>query len=476
MFLNDPKTNKPRKITRLSGPYSFFYITPKTPLPEFPNLMLLGDVHGYNLRKGESLNLCDEIHGCSENNDCIAKDKDGKEGKDCCFRLSNKNFFKLLHHQTNYENPIDIYTEHWSHEYDPQDELIRFDSELDRIEASLKRFIHQNKLYKKFKTRSRSNLLKRISKTIRYKDKVKCQACGKSITESQPYYANENDVDEKYHIKCVNNIRWQSADARRSFAKKSIENAMSNIIWDFDDESITRFSSLQHYLLMLPIFMDGKPLVGDYSKDIKYKFPDYSKNHHYQFQLEYMIEKLMSFIFDSDEYPSVIRKQFRKQIYEPFKNKRLWKRVYKRSVDHFLKLIHIPINPLFAKRYMETVSNRLNRNTFNYDVSFITNVLTTIVSPFLDIYTLMRMFKGGQDRHPLLTIIYAGGFHSKNIFELLTMVDPDYPEYSINYYQVDTSNVYSGTMNNRCVHLNHSSINLSNDISKLREQREMYKS
>jgi hypothetical protein len=65
--------------------------------------------------------------------------------------------------------------------------------------------------------------------------------------------------------------------------------------------------------------------------------------------------------------------------------------------------------------------------------------LHTITSVFLDVYTLLRMFKEnkgeGITKTPVLNILYFGLYHTRNIRHLLTQPDPKYPSYSIDFYK-----------------------------------------
>jgi hypothetical protein len=462
------KKNK-KKITHLSGPISFHYLVPKNRKTFLPLLMLLGDKHGSEDESGKK-HMCPESFQCSEKVDCISTNK-----SECCFSLSNVNFLKVLSEQTDFYYPIDIYTEHWSHEYDVRDEEITYyGSELDRIDKTLKKLTRKGEKRKTINLDGKHIRLMRV-KTKEGKDdskRKKCVICGKLMTEKKYYVDIEK---KKYHIKCTNNIRWQSSDVRRSFLRSSIENELSNIYWEFDNPDY-QLKQYHIYLIMSMIRVNGSYLINEsYDKDKTYVFPEIKASSYYEIDTDHF----SSLFFDSiteGKFPimSIIYKEM---IRSGLDNKEMWKRVYNRSTRYY----GYNLDRHFTILFLRTIYDKIYHSS---KIKIMEGVLDTIlfpiiqtISPMLDIYTLLRVFHMSSPssdsvhnihhihhRFPVLNIIYTGGYHSLNFYYLLTSPDKKYPDYSIDFYTLYSSKKNKDDVEQRCLTIDEN-INLYEDIS-----------
>ena len=242
--------NTVKKINYLSGPISLYYITPKNKQSSLPLLILMGDRHGTEDESGQTY-TCDRSFLCREEDDCVKKNR-----QDCCFSLSNPNFLNVLSEQTDLSYPIDIYTEHWSHEHDKKDkEITYYESDLDLIQKTLSRYTKKSQKKKTITLNGVDvDLLLVKNKGEENKKKKTCNVCRKSITDKVYYETKKKKPEkkERYHVKCTLNLRWQSADARRSFSRKTIENELSNIYWEIDNP---RYKLKHHHIYLLLCFL-----------------------------------------------------------------------------------------------------------------------------------------------------------------------------------------------------------------------------
>jgi len=415
MIVNQTKISK---ISKISQPTSFYYLYPSPSFPSLPLIMMFGDIHGN--KKGK----CGRSYQC--NKTCVKRD--------CCFTLSNPDFLKVLENQTDLYHPIDIYTEHWYHHPSSRSSYITYDgSGLDAIEKTLKNYTEKNDREKVIIVGGKEIYLKRI-RAGKDKDTEKiCYMCRKKIKDKYYYSSSSSSSSSSFHIKCTTNVRWQSGDVRQSFGERSIENEISNIFWEIDDPYY--FLKDHHiYFMMCLLKENGKHVISEkFSRDKKYIFPDIDSNKTYEIDYDHFIKMFFLSLEELIEIgiPSIILKQIGKQT-QKLRNVMMWRRIFQRSSLYYKRVISQEKSYIFFK----TIEQKSKGIRIEYSEKI--NPILTIISSFLDVYTLLRMFKKrtpDEKKIPVLNILYFGLYHIKNINTLLTQPDTTHPEYSINFYK-----------------------------------------
>ena len=400
-------------LKSISGPVSFYYLKPivnDSSIQYFPLLIFFGDYHfskKYNCKK------------------CTCIDK-----TNCCYTISDPSFLQLLDTLPDKKHPIDFYTE-------------------------------------TFLFGTGTGFEGGYMEDLTTKNMISCY---------HPSIKNTN-VDTCY----TKNIRWHAGDVRDAGYTNKHSNVFltdlikskhypANIFIKFKNHSYIeyQFDALLTYLYHINLFFINK----EYSNvDV------YIKNFHILLSksvfknkktfisllttlLDTKHKKLTFSKFTSTFFSmmnlnnSLIYKQIAKQQFVPFKNISFWSSVFEKSIiDLFETHSSLTYTNVIELLYWLDIVEDMNTNKVEMNSKFLYLFTVYTTTPFLDIYTLTRIFKKPtNDQRSSLSFIYVGNDH---ILNMINIVKP--------YYKVVHSIPKNVNYINRCLNINFK-LDLTKDI------------
>ena len=338
------------------------------------NSQISGPVSMYYLKPNDSslplFLLFGDIHNSFDNmcSECTCEER-----KRCCHRIYDIDFLKKIEKLSRPQRPVDFYIEYFEADDDGA-----FESPLDHFREP--------------------NFRNCYRRTV--KNRKNC-------------YAPD--------------IRWHYSDIRMAHTKNNIENLFESLYvfiqfcMDLNKTQSYEGISMSHWLKMDKSSLTYKKVAGiDISKkeDI-YQIIKLLAEFNQQTIAEFA-ERIVDFVFTS-EYPSLIQKQFRKQVKTSiFADKSFVVKMMRDSLQSKLAANLDVDDKLFDKLAKFDI-------TANYKP--LAYLLLHINSTFVDLYTILRAMKK-NDTPPALCVAYLGNAHILNMVDILLSTD---------YYQVEAS-------------------------------------
>lgn len=345
-------------LNRISGPVSMYYLKPKDSSSTLPLFLLFGDKHG------SDENMC---------SDCTCEDS-----KRCCHLISDKEFLKKIEKLARPDRPIDFYIEYFA------ETTGVFESILDDFREP------------------------------------EFQTCYKRTLKNQSNCP-------------VPGIRWHYSDIRKSYTKNNIENIFDSLqkftrfCIELNKTKIYEGMNREDWLNMNKSSLMYKKHTGiDISKTEEiHKIIDLIKKlQHLTVNglayLDKLAEEMIDFIFTS-EYPSLIHKQFKKQV--------------KTSVfadkSYIIKMYRDCLLYRNFKKYDfdNKTFDQLKKFDIKGDYKRMSEYLLITTGIFVDLYIILRAMKKIESP-PSLCVAFLGNAHITNIADML---------FNTGYYEVEAA-------------------------------------
>ena len=356
-------------IKSISGPVSFYYLSPTIRLSKLPLIVLFGDSHR------DSADMCTKC-------DC------SKGAKSCCYKLSDPTLLKLFDTLGSSKYPVDFYTETsflGTRETFADGEMKSLTTD-DMISCYHHRLRDTN--YNKCPTRNirwqAADILKGSENYDTYfrdrfaiKNSENTLAKLEEYKKTSKYFKEDRSMFFKQHMYVETQIL---------FILEGI------IIKDWDLSRFTEFSSFDKFKkFIMPLFE---------KKDIS------------------SLQKFASDLFSMKN--SAINKQIKKQSLPELKNREVWAKLYAMSIRKNMDDLDIYTDKHFLqiKTDIESTTEKNMRAEIKKDLWRL--IKSIITPPLLDIYVLSRMFKKPTDGNvSSISIAYFTDSHIKNMVYLL---------------------------------------------------------
>jgi hypothetical protein len=302
--------------------------------------------------------LFGDIHGSYENmcSECTCED-----AKNCCHAIYDKAFLKKIEKLAKPNRPIDFYTEYFEDSY-------------TQFKGPLEKFLEPE-----------------------------FQACYKRTLKNK-----KNCPAPK--------IRWHYSDIRFADTKNNIE-TIFNSLFGFTDfcVELNKTNSYKGVPLDSWLKLDKTMLIEhiipgvNISKteelhkiiDLLAEFPHLT--------IDKFAERIIDFLFESKKYPSLIHKQFKKQV----KNSMFADKSY---------IVKMMRDSLERWNLKYNIDSKLFEQLKNFDITGdytnISNYLLINNAIFVDIYIILRTMKNIPSP-PSLCITYLGDNHIRNMVNML---------------------------------------------------------
>jgi len=398
-----------KRLSSISGPVSFHYLRPKKEVYNdgnskyFPLIILFGDVHR------------SDINYCSP---CTCN----LQRKDCCYRLSDPSFLKLIDSMGNYGYTIDFYTETF------------FEGTGEGFKGGM------------MEEMTTGNIVTCYNRHLRNTRLDRCP---------------------------TKNIRWQAGDVRASgmlirdiYGGKNIQLIKSN--------KYLKNSYIEFQLNFIFILIKSYFIYQNDNKYYRYKLIEILPKTCFK-NIDGFKKFLMN-LFEGDNFDfkkfasklfgmmnkdnSAIYKQVKKQTYGNFKDIKQWEDFYVRSLEEYI-LISFETTHSLKNIFMNLDKYLDNQIPITpTDVIDIQLISLYITVSLLDIYTIARIFKQpkGGNRSDL-SFCYFGDAHIINIKRMLL---------SIGAYELVISKDENsfGNVTNRCLNFTDIKLDLMDELKK----------
>ena len=373
-------------ITKISGPVSMYFLRPKQEIYDnggadnFPLFLLFGDVHE------SKENSCDPCNDIDKNSSC--------------YRLSDEKFLKLLDTLSSDQLPIDFYTEY------------KFKGDVtENKEQQLTEMIQGKRLwcYNMYRTDNKFNSFKNNCPT----NKIRWH-----VADIRRFGGDMNiNYTDDIATDLLKNIDFSIKYQDYSY----IENQIYSILEYFSDKE--NIEHLDYYKKILTKIFNGSSnfkTINDF-KELLLTLCDTNDD-------TLNIEKFANTLFYkyiNENENSLIFKQIMKQDYPQFKDINFWCYLYKKSLLNRNFIYNITD----LKQVIEKLDVNFDFND-NFNYKCCNDLMMSITSSFIDLYTLARIFKkpvtkqvhdtrSTLDIRSSLSIGFFGNFHIKNIVDLL---------------------------------------------------------
>ena len=277
---------------------------------------------------------------------------------------------------------------------------------------------------------------------------------------------------------CINDkIRFHYADTR--YYDKFLEGKISGII-DILEKTFSKNKNIQVFDIFqlketIHKFIGEDDVMNKFLSDIFLYFVDPVN----------LYKKYFKTIND-DRCQSIVKKQLSKTDLPEFFNFSIWMKYLNKSTIHITNSLNLPDINLKAKLFSKFIVLLLDKNEKDYvkleqlynvfsdKIDSILTLYTMLCSPFLDIYTVLRILKqptGGEK--PVFVMGYFGYHHCKNIYNILSEFNIYTIEDEIGETRkFDNFEWERGYQPNRCIEF--SPINISELINNTISYRKKY--
>ena len=399
-------------IKSISGPISFYYLSPTIRLSKLPLIVLFGDVN-------PSLNMCPKC-ACS------------KGAKSCCYKLSDPTLLKLFDTLGSSKYPVDFYTETsflGTRETFADGEMKSLTTD-DMISCYHHRLRDTN--YNKCPTRN-----------IRWQAADILKGSENYDTYFRDRFAVKNSENTLAKLEEYKKTSKYFKEDRSMFFKQHmyVETQISYILdaiiiknWEVSHD--TEFDSFKNFKkFIMPLFE---------KKDIS------------------SLQKFASGLFSMKN--SAINKQIKKQLLPELKNREVWAKLYAMSIRKNMDDLDIYSDKHFLKikTDIESITEKNLREETKKDLWRL--IKSIIIPPLLDIYVLSRMFKKPTDGNvSSISFGYFGDAHIKNMVYLLRSLPTVLSYTDASQYEVSVARIDDNTVS-KCLTL--PPIDLTDEVNK----------
>jgi hypothetical protein len=382
-------------IKSISGPISFYYLSPTIRLSKLPLIVLFGDSHR------DSADMCTKC-------DC------SKGAKSCCYKLSDPILLKLFDTLGSSKYPVDFYTE--------------------------TSFLGTNKTFAdgEMKSLTTGDMISCYHHRLRDTNHNKCPTrnirwqAADILKGSEDYYRVFVEDYNRVAIKNSKNTLAKLEEYKKTSKYFKLDRSMffkqhmyvetqisyildTIIINNWHHSEHTEFDSFKNFKkFIMPLFE---------KKDIS------------------SLQKFASGLFSMKN--SAINKQIKKQLLPELKNREVWAKLYAMSIRKNMDDLDIYSDKHFLKIKTD-IESITEENTYEETKKDIWRLIKSIIiPPLLDIYVLARMFKKPTDGNvSSISFGYFGDAHIKNMVYLLRSLPTvlsytDSSQYDVSVARID---------------------------------------